>query len=844
MKKLFKGQKMSCFVQCAGFSLVEMLMALLVASLLLAALAPVMTRKMNEHVTVSGTGSGTKSDYSRTFYEDFEWTVPNGVNVINVTSVGGGGAGGGATFGFKEVTSSESNWTVPAGVTKLRVFMVGAGGGGASGGLNKSLDYADIPAISNATVQVTNAGTYIFSNSAALPSTYTAPALTSRCSDSGTAVWTVASDNTTVSPNAKFTKFLNNISLTKVTACGAGGGSSTASGGSGGYLVNKALSVTAPASSITLKVGSPGGKGTYTGGSIKYALVVAGGAGGSGGTAGSAGARGDCNGFPDAACDASSSGGGGGSTAILNAGTMVFEAPGGGGGGGGGAIASCIDTRGYGYSLPGGGNGGGTLNKNFGRGGGGGQTWCDGWRLIAGSGGSGYMAGANGSAGGNRASGGGGGGGEGGVGGGKGTLSSIFGTSKCNAGCSGAIKLWYDVAAVANGLKCQYYAKSNSGGGGGAGQIWIGEISVTPGQKLNFNIGIGGEGTSSYGSNGYGRNGGDGGETSVSIGSTTLMSVSGGKGGKYESSDNETYINNTYGMGGGIKTASATAGANAVKYVNWKGSNFHTGGENGGSAKSYTNGGGGGRGGQLYNLNGVLVKGGNEGGAQSNGVDALSSNYGAGGGGGGGVINDGKTPGHGGRGANGYIYIEWGSTNGGGGASGQIAAYNGVWVTPGTKVQITVGKGGTAPAISNTGSIQQGLKGNNGGDSFITTNEGKKALAKGGDGGYAGSSGHGKGGNYDENVKNSVKGEDGTNDYGGIGGTITEAICPLFDALMGLGGCGGGMPTGVCANASSSGNGKNAGKVGGGGGGGSIKDNQAYPGGNGGNGMVVIDWNN
>lgn len=844
MKKLFKGQNSPCFVRCAGFSLIEMLMALLVASLLLAALAPVMTRKTNEHITVSGTGSGVKSDYSRAFYEDFEWTVPNGVNVIKVTSVGGGGAGGGATYGFKEITSSESNWTVPEGVTKLRVFMVGAGGGGASGGLKTEFDYADIPAINNTEYQQINAGTYTFSNSVPVPNTYVAPALTTRCSDSGTTKWTVASDNTTASPNTKLSKFLNNITLNKVTACGAGGGSGTTSGGSGGYLVNRALNITAPASSVILKVGSPGGNGKYTGGSITYALVVAGGAGGAGGTVGSAGARADCNGFTNAACDATSSGGGGGSTAILNAGTMVFEAPGGGGGGGGGAIAGCVDTRGYGYSLPGGGNGGGSFNSHFGSGGGGGQARCDGWKLIAGSGASGYVTGVNGSAGGNRAYGGGGGGGIGGVGGGRGTLSSIFGTSKCNAGCSGAIKLWYSVASVTNGLKCRYYTKSNSGGGGGAGQIWIGEISVTPGQKLNFNIGIGGEGTSAYGDSGYGRNGGDGGSTSVSIGSSTLISVSGGKGGKYESSDNETYIDNTYGMGGGIKTTSATVGSNIVKYVNWKGSNFHTGGENGVSAKSYNNGAGGGKGGQLYNLNGTLVTGGAGGGAQSNGVDALSSNYGAGGGGGGGVINDGKKPGHGGKGANGYIYIEWGSTNGGGGASGQIASYNGIWVTPGTKVQITVGKGGEASGISTAGNIQQGLKGNNGGESFITTNEGKKAAAKGGEGGYAGSSSHGKGGNYNNSVPDSIKGEDGSDDYGGSGGTITEEICPLFDALMGLGGCGGGMPTGVCANASAEGHGKNAGKTGGGGGGGSVKNNQAYSGGNGANGMVVIDWSN
>ena len=41
-----------------AFSLVEMLMALLVASLLLAALAPVMTKKFSENVSVFGAGGG------------------------------------------------------------------------------------------------------------------------------------------------------------------------------------------------------------------------------------------------------------------------------------------------------------------------------------------------------------------------------------------------------------------------------------------------------------------------------------------------------------------------------------------------------------------------------------------------------------------------------------------------------------------------------------------------------------------------------------------------------------------------------------------------------------------
>ena len=151
-------------------------MALLVASLLMAALAPVMTKKFGENVVVSGTG-GVRGDYSRTFYEDFEWTVPNGVNTINITSIGGGGAGGGASYGYKEITSSESNWIVPDGVTKLRVFMIGGGGSGASGGQIKSWMHNDIPELNTADYSITTSGTYTFANKIVIPDAYKAPAL-------------------------------------------------------------------------------------------------------------------------------------------------------------------------------------------------------------------------------------------------------------------------------------------------------------------------------------------------------------------------------------------------------------------------------------------------------------------------------------------------------------------------------------------------------------------------------------------------------------------------------------------------------------------------------------------
>ena len=119
---------------------------------------------------------------------------------------------------------------------------------------------------------------------------------------------------------------------------------------------------------------------------------------------------------------------------------------------------------------------------------------------------------------------------------------------------------------TANALRCQYKDVSNSGGGGGAGQIWIGEITVTPGQKINFNIGLGGARTTAYS-----KDGNDGGTTSITINGSTVASVSGGKGGKYESNDSN--ISNSGGKGGGINKTSFSS---IAVYNDWAGLNLET----------------------------------------------------------------------------------------------------------------------------------------------------------------------------------------------------------------------------------------------------------------------------
>lgn len=900
-------------------------MALLVASLLLAALAPVMTRKFGDNVNVSGVGNGAKSDYTRLFDKDTEWNIPNGVNVVNITAIGGGGAGGGASYGFQEFTSTTNNWIVPNGVTKIRVFMTGAGGGGASGGAGIKTEYGNLPTIPATNTIIAIAGIDTFTNRVAPPNTYIAPTLPSICK-SKTNKWVLSASNTVeIIPNAYIPKIGGNgqatVNITKVTACGGGGGGggySGGGGGSGGYLADQTLNISDTANNIIVAVGSGG---NTKGGSGGIGAGTGGANGGSNTTLKADNGNGSAGSFPGE----HGGGGGGGGSAILHNKNIVFEVGGGGGGaggcyayaqsspmachsggggGGGGAGAGGGGGDGYVYtkytSSSGGlwcGSGGTSNgvagsgrtthnnggNGNGGGGGGGAGCYTDAYASGSGSYGAGGPSASGGGRGGGSfngrngyAYGGGGGGGQNGMGGYGGPTgtggklsSSIFSTStNCSGGNSGAnglpgaMKLWYSASSVVNGLKCEYYTKSNSGGGGGAGQVWLGEISVTPGQKLSFNVGIGGEGTSNYGSSGYGRNGGNGGDTSIVSNGVSIASVSGGKGGKYINSDNESEISsNSIGIGGGIKKSSFS---NNTKYVNWLNLNTTNNppGQSGLKASTPANGAGGGRGGNTISKNNTLVLGGLGGGAQSNGVDTLSSNYGAGGGGGGGVVNEGGTPGHGGKGANGYIYIEWGSTNGGGGASGQVVEKKAVWVTPGTKIKINVGKGGEGKDILselNGVSGQFGQKGSSGGNTIVSIPNEEIITALGGEGGYPGGSSHGIGGNGGDEAnesiggnknnmitENSIPGYNGNDDFGGNGGYIMKEICPLLYELnkASYGGCGGSNPSTNGCYPSTGPMGSKGYGIGAGGGGGSVKDNQAHVGGNGSDGGVIIEWSN
>lgn len=165
----------NCFVfrVCFGtlpkaFSLVEMLMALLVASLLLAALAPVMTRRMPENVNVSGVGGSPVTPKVYCAYSNDKTTtmildtkekgciVPDNTYSANAIIASGGGGGGGAvnivkstnfinliTTGGNASSETTGKITFDRYAKDLTVKIIGAGAGG--GGGNYTTTYFSNP---------------------------------------------------------------------------------------------------------------------------------------------------------------------------------------------------------------------------------------------------------------------------------------------------------------------------------------------------------------------------------------------------------------------------------------------------------------------------------------------------------------------------------------------------------------------------------------------------------------------------------------------------------------------------------------------------------------------------
>ncbi len=898
----FQGLK-----QCLAFSLVEMLMALLVASLLLAALAPVMTKRMDEaKINISGVGAAQydKDSIVTIFTKSDTFNVPNDVNAIKVTMIGGGGAGGNAAFGKQEITSS-GEWTVPAGITKLRVFMVGGGGSGASGGTNSG----------TATLSSTEATKDYFEGETKFTN-LKVPTLNANCATSGLTKWKKADGTDYVTSPGSY------VPLT-VTACGGGGGGggglSTAryggGGGSGGYLQN--VTIIPTVSDIWIRVGGGGGRGGtgsssgcagYAGGYAAggggggvYSTTCVGslGAGGNGGIYGGAGGAGTygttsgnaSNGLSGTIGSILATGGNGG---LAYSGTY-YAGNGGngtvwGGGGGGGA-------RRYSNNGAAGGGGGGPTTVTtssgtnesdiifqVGGGGGGGGLSCGSAAASGGGAGGGYGAGGGGGGGGAVAK------GTGGnlstflsllIGGGSGQNGSAGGISTTAAGGGfGGSGYGYTTAAkpgvgsgattAAEGGKVDSifgdsYCNGGTGSSGKPGKLrlWYGY----PALSCNYTLPANG--------------GGGGGAGQITIGEITVtpgeklyfeIGAGGGSQSAYNrngNAGNPTYIRRggsggaviAAALGGNPGTYSATAtsfGGNlhpvSVLGKNWTEKEFKDNLAGGaGGLKTATTGGYGGAGASSLDLKGNILQGGVGGNTAKNGTTPAANHYGAGGGGGSGAQNIGDaTAGIGAAGVSGYIYLEYGGSNGGGGTAGEIVTKLITNIKAGIEIPITVGAGGKAAGTGNGEASKFGT--------YLT--------AKGGVRGQSGGMDVGANGgvtllpadykNYSKDKAANQNGKAATLTYGGIGGYIEAlyenpdgtfaAYIKAKDGTIGgpvMGGCGGNLTTlmaGItCNDAANTPNGKN-GTFGGGGGGGAVINETGGLGGNGGDGLVILEY--
>ena len=906
-----------------------MLMALLVASLLLAALAPVMTKRMDEaKLNISGVGAAQydKDAIVQVYTEDSIFNVPYDVNTIKLTMMGAGGAGGNAVKGDAVFTnpSTVQSWKVPDGVTKLRIFMIGGGGGGASGGVGNGT--ATIPAggDGNTYKDFLTAGEHAFT----IPSNATAvPAVDERCLASGVSSWTGVSDGKTYTPGKV---------AVSVTACGGGGGGGgnykdsgygvSGGGGSGGYVKNIQLQGSLP-SAIYVKIGGGGGNGggadntgssgtavNYAGGNGGYS---AGGGGGGGGESSKAGGTGGTYG----AAGGNSVGGSGkvtsysgaiGTGSILSAGGTygadssngTYGGSGGagtiwGGGGGGGGAGNCGGGGGGGgpttistssgtsgtivFQIGGGGGGGGAGGGDSTQDGAGGGGGGGGYGAGGGGGGGGYNVQGTGGAGSTRLSttvgistgltgnigtaytnGGGGGGGYGGNSGAPagstkaGTISTVFGSNYCNGGAgatagngasgkSGALRLYYTYPA----LKCDYSLPANGGGGGGAGQITIGEIAVTPGETLYFEVGRGGTSQTTAGKAGNAGN-----PTYIRRGSasgTIIATALGGNAGQYTSSET------TQSQGGAKRAVSLVKAPDTTGDGNWLNKTFGAAADygTGGAGQLASSSGFGGKGGNSQFKDLTVFQGGAGGNSVKNGSSPNTASYGAGGGGGSGTTTSAESAGIGAAGASGYIYIEYGGSNGGGGTAGEFISKR-INIKPSTEMTIHIGRGadnanGGETSVTyeiggnktETSKARGGIRGNDGGMTAGAHGAVKLLIDASGN----------KLNNYTENEADPVNGKAGTDTFGGIGGFMQY----LYKSADGTdaayvkdrdgkfagpsaGGCGGNITSAMECNAQTGGAHGKQGVFGGGGGGGAVVDGVNGTGARGGDGFVIIEY--
>ena len=96
----------------AAFTLAELLTAVLVISVIMVALAPVITKRMKDNVSV--TTDNKKGLEVFTNPGTYTFDVPIGINTLFLQGSGGGGGGAGSTYvEIEKSFTSSTTWTVP-----------------------------------------------------------------------------------------------------------------------------------------------------------------------------------------------------------------------------------------------------------------------------------------------------------------------------------------------------------------------------------------------------------------------------------------------------------------------------------------------------------------------------------------------------------------------------------------------------------------------------------------------------------------------------------------------------------------------------------------------------------
>ena len=231
---------------------------------------------------------------------------------------------------------------------------------------------------------------------------------------------------------------------------------------------------------------------------------------------------------------------------------------------------------------------------------------------------------------------------------------------------------------------------ANGVAGGGGGLAYKNNITVVPGTSYNLTVGVGGSHPTSSGVGSY-YNGGDGGNSTLTVGSETYVAYGGG-GGIYRSDGGSTYPQ-IPGYGGS-RSANTDGGGD--------------GGRGGDRGSSNAGGGGGGAGGYT----GDGGKGGHQGVGQAQG--SQNGEDGVGGGAGGGAAGSGGNDQGGGAGGTGlYGQGSNGAGGTGNGGRGGGGSESNTTTPPGPNNSIGGGRNGTQPNWSN-GAQNEGYFGGGG----------------------------------------------------------------------------------------------------------------------------------